>query len=72
VFTSRGGTVAARCDGDQAYLVYWTPAQGYHTDDINRGPARMASVTFEGRGPEVRIVITCAGSVPKSDIRTDD
>lgn len=72
VLTSPGGTVLAQCDGDQAYLVYWTPAQGYHTDDIFRGPALTAHVTFEGRGPEIRIEVTCADSVPMSDIRTDD
>jgi hypothetical protein len=71
VLSSDGGTVVARCAGDQAYLVYWTPAQGYHVDDVARGPRRVASVTFEtGREQHVRIEVTCVHSVPTAEVRT--
>src|SRR5258708_2269031 len=40
--SSVGGTVVANCRTGGAYLVYWSPAPGYHVDDVVRGPAEPA------------------------------
>jgi hypothetical protein len=64
-FTSTGGTVVARCVDGQAYLVAWSPAQGYHTDSVERGPAPKAKVEFEGQGAEVELEVICVGGVPQ-------
>jgi hypothetical protein len=69
--TSAGGTVVARCSAGSAYIVYWTPAQGYHSDGVVRGPAPMASVKFEGQGPEITITITCVNGEVRSVVRSD-
>src|SRR5262249_51779022 len=48
--TSAGGSVVARCVGGDAYLVIWSPAQGFHAGAVTRGPTQTARVTFEGHG----------------------
>ena len=40
VLTSQGGTVLAECRPAGAYLVSWSPTQGYEADDVARGPGR--------------------------------
>jgi hypothetical protein len=66
VLRSAGGFVVARCVDDRAYLVSWTPEQGYEAHDVRRGPAGSASVEFEGRRQQVRLVVTCDGGVPQA------
>jgi len=61
-----GGTVVARCVGDQVYLVGWSPAQGFHTDDVRRGPATYASVEFENVTQEIKLRVTCIDGVPQA------
>jgi hypothetical protein len=61
-----GGSVLARCDpaGD-AYLISWTPAQGYAADDAHRGPAAQAWVEFEAdHDNTVTVQVTCRSGVP--------
>jgi hypothetical protein len=70
--SSPGGDVVARCTTAGAYLVYWSPGQGFRTDHVNRGPAQIATVSFEGPTSEVRLTITCAGSVPQLEVAHDD
>ncbi len=48
VLTSEGGTVVASCAGARAYLVSWSPQQGFGSSDVVRGPAINAQVTFIG------------------------
>jgi hypothetical protein len=69
--TSAGGDVVARCSADGAYLVYWSPAPGYRTDDVIRGPAALAMVQFEGLGVEVKVRVTCAGGIPQPQVVTE-
>jgi hypothetical protein len=69
--TSPGGTVVARCIGDRAYLVLWSPGQGFHTDDAFRGPATVARVSFESRTREVNIKVTCVAGEPHSSIEDE-
>jgi hypothetical protein len=70
-FTSAGGNAVARCGADGAYLVAWSPAPGYRTDDVVRGPAASVRVNFEGNGPEFVIVVTCVGDSPHASIHGD-
>ncbi len=69
--TSSGGNVLARCSGGQAFLVSWSPAPGYRAEDIQRGPAPAARLTFEGTGSEFKMTVTCAGDVPQSTVHKD-
>ncbi|MGW0231998.1 hypothetical protein ACWDWO_27130 [Actinopolymorpha singaporensis] len=65
-----GGSVIARCSDDQVTLVSWSPAQGYDTDDVWRGPATTASLTFENYEAELDVQVTCRAGVPVA--RTDN
>lgn len=68
---SPGGYVVAQCRSGGAYLVYWSPAQGYHVDGVVRGPAATVKVTFEGRGREVRMIVTCGPDGPRATVDTE-
>jgi hypothetical protein len=54
----------ATCQPAGAYLVSWSPQQGYEVGDIIRGPAATARVTFESRVNEVTMVVSCSAGVP--------
>lgn len=63
--STAGGTVLARCDhAGNAYLVSWTPAQGFGTDDERRGPAPRAWVEFESGGRLLTVQVTCRSNAP--------
>src|SRR5215475_1898345 len=61
VFTTRGGTVVARCVGSTVQLVSWSPAQGFHVDgQVVRGPGPTASVKFSARhSNDYTVEVTC-------------
>ncbi|GAA2760844.1 hypothetical protein GCM10009872_62050 [Actinopolymorpha rutila] len=63
-----GGSVIARCSDDQATLISWSPAQGYDTDDVWRGPATTARLTFENDRTDVHVQVTCRAGVPAARI----
>jgi hypothetical protein len=67
---SAGGYVIAQCQGDQAYLVLWSPAPGYGVHDVDRGPRDDARVRFESDRHEVEMRVTCAGGVPRASVET--
>jgi hypothetical protein len=67
--TSIGGTVVAGCQGAGAYLVSWSPAQGYEVDRVVRGPATTAQVAFAGSRKLVTMDISCSGGVPAAFTR---
>lgn len=67
VLTSQGGTVVARCSGQGAYLVSWSPQQGYGASGVTRGPAASAGVTFEGQRQVVDMVVTCPDGAPSAN-----
>ena len=64
VLTSAGGTLVAGCQSAGAYLLSWTPAQGYEVSWVTRGPAPNAKVVFEGVRTVVTMVVSCRGGVP--------
>ena len=61
--TSQGGTVLAECRPGGAYLVSWSPTQGYEAGPVFRGPAVTAQVTFESAANTVHMVVSCSGGV---------
>lgn len=61
VLTSPGGSVLAECRPAGAYLVSWSPVQGYQADDVIRGPATTARVVFESSANSVTMTVSCPG-----------
>lgn len=66
LIASAGGTVVAGCAGAGAYLVSWSPQQGYEVTGVVRGPASTARVTFRSTRTSVTMVISCSGGEPSS------
>jgi hypothetical protein len=66
VLTSAGGEVVASCQAAGAYLVSWSPLQGYEVGSVNRGPAATARVTFESTAQRVTMMVSCAAGVPSA------
>lgn len=65
------GSVTAECQPGGAYLLYWSPDQGYQADDVFRGPAALASVTFEGSGNEAVMQVSCKSGSPVARLSAD-
>lgn len=59
VLMSQGGTVLAECRSAGAYLVSWSPTQGYEASGVIRGPAVTARVIFESNANSVTMVVSC-------------
>ena len=75
VLTSVGGTVVARCGTAGAYLVSWSPQQGYEAVGVIRGPAAAAQAKFSNGQRVVVMKVSCTGAVPSattSSHRADD
>lgn len=72
VLASSAGTVVATCEAAGAYLISWSPQQGYEVGDVFRGPAATASVQFESRTAEVTMTVSCSAGVPSATTRADD
>jgi hypothetical protein len=64
LLVSGDGTVMAACQPDGAYLLYWSPDQGFEADDVFRGPAAITSVTFRGPASSVVMRVTCRSGTP--------
>jgi hypothetical protein len=64
VLTSPGGMVVASCAGARAYLVSWSPQQGFGSSGVVRGPAARARVTFTGGQLTVTMVVSCDAGAP--------
>jgi hypothetical protein len=70
VLTSAGGEAVATCQGADAYLISWSPRQGYQVGDVIRGPALTARVTFESHANRVTMVVTCSAGTPSATSHT--
>jgi hypothetical protein len=59
--------LTGQCIGQLAYLVSWSPAPGYRVDDVRRGPAAIARVTFvmSATRQEVAFGVQCPAGVPR-------
>lgn len=64
--SSAGGTVVARCTGSSAYLVSWSPAQGYRVVHVERGPAVGVEVVFRDAAGRTRVEaeVRCLAGTP--------
>ena len=70
VLTSLGGSVLAECRPAGAYLVSWSPVQGYQADDVARGPAATARVVFESSANSVTVTVTCPDGAAGAPVAT--
>jgi hypothetical protein len=68
LLTSQGGTLVASCAGARAYLVSWSPQQGFGSSDVVRGPATNAQVTFIGGQLTVTMVVSCDAGLPTATV----
>ena len=66
VLTSSGGEVLADCQAAGAYLISWSPSQGYEVGGVTRGPAATARVTFYSNANRVTMVVSCSTGVPSA------
>jgi serine/threonine-protein kinase len=66
VLTSSGGQVLAACQATGAYLISWSPLQGYEVAGVSRGPAATARVTFESTANRVTMAVSCSAGVPSA------
>jgi hypothetical protein len=73
LLTSTGGSTLARCTGVVAYLVSWSPAQGYRVAEVNRGPGREAEVIFQvdHQLAQVTMDVHCVAGIPQAHVERD-
>ena len=67
-----GGTVTARCEGGKVTVLAAIPAQGFHTDGFERGPAASSSLTFASAEEEYAVTVDCRGGSPAVHVAKDD
>ena len=60
----------AECRPAGAYLVSWSPVQGYQADDVARGPAATARVVFESSANSVTVTVTCPDGAAGAPVAT--
>jgi hypothetical protein len=65
---SNDGSATATCQSAGAYLLYWSPNQGFQADDVHRGPAAIASVTFRGPADSVVMRVSCSTGTPVAHV----
>ena len=58
--------MVATCQAAGAYLISWSPLQGYEVGDVSRGPAAAARVTFESHAGELTMTVSCSAGVPSA------
>jgi len=56
--------VVAACEAAGAYLLSWSPQQGYAVSGVDRGPAAVARVSFSSGFRTVTMLISCQAGVP--------
>ena len=64
VLSSSGGTVVAQCASTGAFLLSWSPQQGFTASSVARGPATTARVVFTTASSTVNMAVSCATGVP--------
>jgi hypothetical protein len=67
--SSPDGSVVASCEPAGAYLQFWSPDQGFQADDVARGPAAVAKVTFEGSAGGVIMRVSCTSGTPAAQLQ---
>lgn len=66
VLSSGGGTVVAGCATEGAYLLSWSPQQGFEARNVVRGPAATAQVVFKSSQRTVTMTVSCTAGVPSA------
>jgi len=66
VLTSSGGTVVARCATAGAFLLSWSPQQGFQAGSVIRGPASAARVVFTTTTSTVTMTVSCSSGMPSA------
>ena len=66
---TRAVMAGPRITSSTAYLISWSPLQGYAVDDVIRGPAVTARVTFSPTAvsptaSDVTMLVSCSAGVP--------
>ncbi len=61
--SGHGGTIVVGCSDKLAYLLSWSPAQGFHAEHARRGPAERVSVRFEEAGREYTAAARCVDGI---------
>ena len=64
LLVSPDGTAVAVCQARGAYLVNWSPYNGYEADHVVRGPQSVASVTFRGSNGGIVMRVSCQAGSP--------
>lgn len=67
---TRGGTVVARCDGDNPVIVSLSPAQGFEMHERHGADAEFRGTS--DNHDRVKIAVSCSGSGPTVSVRDDD
>lgn len=70
--SSPGGTVIAQCTGTVAFLVSWSPGQGYGVEEQVRGPAASTLIQFDGEDQAVTVTVACPGGEPVAAVVVTD
>ena len=65
---SKDGTVVAACKPAGAYLVSWSPQQGFAADHVVRGPSQVAKVSFVSSSGGLILGVTCGSGQPVEHI----
>jgi hypothetical protein len=60
VIDTAGGSVIARCEDGLVTLRAWSPAQGFHVEKVERGPADRARVEFESDETKAKVEVRCS------------
>ena len=60
----------AECRSAGAYLVSWSPTQGYQAAGVARGPAVNARVVFNSAANSVTMVVSCPDGTAGAPVAT--
>jgi hypothetical protein len=71
-FDTDFGVFSARCTGDLAYLLSWSPAPGFAAAGVQRGPAALVRVSFVGTARTITFRVRCVGGVPHMSTDGDE
>src|SRR2546430_3767176 len=66
VLSSSGGTVVAQCATAGAFLLSWSPQQGFTASSVARGPATTARVVFTTAASAGTMAVSRAGWGPSA------
>ena len=71
-FDTDFGGFSARCTGDLAYLLSWSPAPDFHAANVQRGPGVLVRLSFVGSARTISFRVRCVGGVPHMSTDGDE